>query len=736
MDKNILDKHKDDPSWAEVIRLYSGLFDVQNERESFILDLAETDILLAAECKTSSTNIQEILQIQLSDKANSLLNNIFSLERGYNSESISKYNSAFYALAELNRFDIISTYLERIDSRNISIIRTLLENLPETVDSKNVILTAIYSKPNFFINNFLNLAENFEQKNIDFSNKEINNIFKKLVSQKVKCHYILIYLAKYFEKIQQIKSYQQYAISELHNMAGYEDLMKWMRYFELKISTENLIEILLEKKSLQSLHSVMFCIENIEENRRIVFLNQFLISDDPKVIATFLIYINSNTKLKKVFLHNQNYNKYKFLLYNIKFSELKDFNFFLKKINRLIQKLETLVKININNFINIGDIIYVKLKSNRTKHYFVESAFTSISKLRFVTYQIPKQEIDNIYQEDIDKKRTYQTIVIFIDNTNNTVYLSVKQLNYHKETISFNKEYLNEINVGEIVECRIGKRYEDKVFVKIYGVSKKLKGQIIGENNIIDECLNRIKAEVKNIINDIVYLSVKNLENTKKESNDKPILGFDTIKNDNTIGIVQKIILIINSRIQPNEEFSIKILHMLIGSITNKRITDLFPTKIWFVDYLLSNEYVSIIVKEKGEYRLNKSLDIFIFDKINIELKILSKPILTSYQISNIQTKKKSIPQISKKDKIKINDLVEVTIIAISFFGVNVKIKNEKYTTTIFIGELSHERIHDILEFQYNKTKLYTGQKLTAKVISIDEKFGIILSLKALVEKS
>lgn len=67
MYRNLLDKHKDDPSWAEVIRLYSGLFDTQDERENFIIDLAETDILLAAECKTSSIEEEFFLMNNLTN---------------------------------------------------------------------------------------------------------------------------------------------------------------------------------------------------------------------------------------------------------------------------------------------------------------------------------------------------------------------------------------------------------------------------------------------------------------------------------------------------------------------------------------------------------------------------------------------------------------------------------------------------------------------------------------------
>jgi hypothetical protein len=54
MQNDLIDKHIKNPSWAEVLRLYSGLFDAQNEREEFILNLAETDILLAVECKSCS----------------------------------------------------------------------------------------------------------------------------------------------------------------------------------------------------------------------------------------------------------------------------------------------------------------------------------------------------------------------------------------------------------------------------------------------------------------------------------------------------------------------------------------------------------------------------------------------------------------------------------------------------------------------------------------------------------
>lgn len=53
--------NKNPNSWSEVIRLYSGLFETNGEREEFIIDLSKSDILLAAECKTSSLNEERAL---------------------------------------------------------------------------------------------------------------------------------------------------------------------------------------------------------------------------------------------------------------------------------------------------------------------------------------------------------------------------------------------------------------------------------------------------------------------------------------------------------------------------------------------------------------------------------------------------------------------------------------------------------------------------------------------------
>lgn len=45
------------PEWSEVVKLYSGLFDSQGEKEDFIINLSQGDTSLAADCELSSLHI-------------------------------------------------------------------------------------------------------------------------------------------------------------------------------------------------------------------------------------------------------------------------------------------------------------------------------------------------------------------------------------------------------------------------------------------------------------------------------------------------------------------------------------------------------------------------------------------------------------------------------------------------------------------------------------------------------
>ena len=80
--------------------------------------------------------------------------------------------------------------------------------------------------------------------------------------------------------------------------------------------------------------------------------------------------------------------------------------------------------------------------------------------------------------------------------------------------------------------------------------------------------------------------------------------------------------------------------------------------------------------------------------------------------------------------KISVGDIVECRIRNITPNRVFVKIEYVNRQASIYIRELTNQRLANINDFEHNGVKLHIGQQLTAKVIRIDEKFGIQLSLK------
>ncbi|OHT45857.1 hypothetical protein [Flavobacterium tructae] len=67
--RNILTEKIDDSNWSEVIHLYSGLFENINDRQEFVIDLSEVNILLAAECKMTSINEEENIEVEILKRA-------------------------------------------------------------------------------------------------------------------------------------------------------------------------------------------------------------------------------------------------------------------------------------------------------------------------------------------------------------------------------------------------------------------------------------------------------------------------------------------------------------------------------------------------------------------------------------------------------------------------------------------------------------------------------------------
>ena len=107
-------KITNDPKWSEVIKLYSGLFDTQSERENFIINIADSDILLAAECKSSSIENEAEILDRLNYKITSLTY-----------ESPSEEAKALLALLEIGSLAEINDRIIRYKHKNSNISKLL-----------------------------------------------------------------------------------------------------------------------------------------------------------------------------------------------------------------------------------------------------------------------------------------------------------------------------------------------------------------------------------------------------------------------------------------------------------------------------------------------------------------------------------------------------------------------------------------------------------------------------------
>jgi hypothetical protein len=107
MAKILLDKYKNDPAWAETIKLYSGLFDATEERETFLSNLIESDIILAVECESASIKEEVNIQKEIVTAAENHLI--------YGNTNKIPY---LVALAKLNQINQVLNYTFKINPNN------------------------------------------------------------------------------------------------------------------------------------------------------------------------------------------------------------------------------------------------------------------------------------------------------------------------------------------------------------------------------------------------------------------------------------------------------------------------------------------------------------------------------------------------------------------------------------------------------------------------------------------
>jgi hypothetical protein len=195
--------------------------------------------------------------------------------------------------------------------------------------------------------------------------------------------------------------------------------------------------------------------------------------------------------------------------------------------------------------------------------------------------------------------------------------------------------------------------------------------------------------------------------------------------------------ILIKKLITGNKLSHLQFAHVLIEK---HQLQEKFPIE-YLLEKLIRKEHtrplkIALVLIEKyqlqGKFSIETLIGKLIKNGTTKSLK-LTKSWIEKYQlqdkfpdvdISNIQNITKNI-----KDDL-INEIIECTITNIIPSHIFVSIKGEKRKASIYIGELANQKLANILDFEYKGDKLYIGQKLVAKVIRIDEKFGIQLSLK------
>lgn len=684
MENAILQKVQKDSAYSQIVQIYSGLFDTQDERETFILDVAGEDVLLAAECKMGSVEQEILISEEIAILCNSILNE--------NANLLSYYN-ALMALLRLEKTDLIHDFLIKIKPQNIGVISQIINQIPVNQASFELLTTILLTNPSYFIRDFLKMSDSFIEKSIYFKVENTNIIFSELLkNDNIKVSQIFYFLKKNIHLIE-IGKHRQLAMNKLLKFRDLSILLEWINIFKLKVSFKKLIIQLLESNNNQkSIYVAIQLFEYIERKDVVNILDKMQKSDRESSKIAFYLFININYVYKLSF---RDYVDYYIKIDKDCFNSFEKFKINYLKVYHHIKKEE--YRLNLK----VGDIITVNYANKSLYHYTfkINSPVSHSYLLHFE--EIPKDT-------QIKKQTPIKVKVIYKDDSKNEVYISLTQLD--AATVYFNKEYLIHFNIEDIVNCRIRIRYENYVSVNIYGSSKK-QNAIIKKGKDYFEGITRLSAKVVQIIDKTLILEPIDIQ--KDENHKSVYMNLIDIKKSN-LPIMEKLNIFLFENFIKDEKFTIHDINNKITYITEKNLTELFPTRKWFINILLDLDYIK---KINSEFIVLKKIEQDFFEKV--------KERLIAIDFNSIIFDKMLL----------ISQIVECFISKIINSRIHVRIENETRPASIYIGELSNKYIPNIFDFEYNGEKLHIGQKLIAKVISIDEKGRINLSLKQ-VEKN
>jgi hypothetical protein len=448
MNKILLDKYTSDPAWAETIKLYSGLFDSQDKREEFILNLAESDVLLASECITNSKDEENILTNYIELKCNYILSS--------NNEP-ETFSNALKALANINKHNVIKDLIQTIKPNKIQFLGQVMSILPSNKSSLELLTLILLTNPKSYIKIYLNILERLSRDLIYLDTEKIQVIFNLLLTDNtIKAKYALQFYRLYINSINP-NTYIEEAKEKIYYLNEIDEIDEWINLLKIEIKLKDLIIKLIDKHgSLKGYFTALKLMERLNEKETLFILSKMFENNEVKIQIILYIYLSINFKYKLDF---KNYRDFKT---RINQNSLKEYHEFRKVFSKIGVSVEA------NEFINnlkVGQVLKLRYVSERNNYHLLQ-----INKL--INFLLPFEEIK--IPKTFNKYETIEAKIIFICYNKNEVYVSTRQLELNN--ISFNQNYLKLINIDDIVKCNIRQRFENRITVSINGYSKKQLG--------------------------------------------------------------------------------------------------------------------------------------------------------------------------------------------------------------------------------------------------------------------
>ncbi|OHT45855.1 hypothetical protein [Flavobacterium tructae] len=482
MYSSILEKYINDPSWTEVIKLYSGLFEYTIESNEFIKEINSINVYLAAQCSTSFINENLELESEIINKADILLNEKISSNYSIDILYIN-------TMLELGQFEKILPFYEKTLPKNIpylnSIIHRLFEN--NTFINANSLNAILKNNSNFYISKII---EFYNSSEIEIEEDQYRLIVNNLIDCKNnKTKYLIDFIKLKNEITLYIEKEKINAIAQ--KIDDYNDFKFWINKFDIEINYVNYVNDKVKSDISLKVSYLIFCliVKNKKKFRNYLHsLIQNLIQREDKrclVLGIFLISYFNKINIFKENLSSENLSLF-FLIQNK--INLKERECFTRTELQITKKLREInIKENLDSF--KGKIYHTKVLSIWKYHYVLHSGNYGLkpSLLPF------DETIETLKIND-----QVSVIGLHIDNKNLRLYTSQKQLKNH--SLRFNPKHLNILNKDDIIKCKIFFN-DERIRLSPIGLGKDFKCMLMKKYDTADFPLKSQEFVVTQVIN-------------------------------------------------------------------------------------------------------------------------------------------------------------------------------------------------------------------------------------------